>query len=215
MGGKLDSHKATEVRSQLGPLKDFAERTNTAVSAITHPAKNAGQRAIDHFIGSQAFIAAARIGHACFKEMKVNEETEEKIETGRVLFTTPKHSPSAAMPTLAFRIIGGVTVGQDEQTRTIIISSHAVWDANPVDITADAAIAAGESKGKAKGERAEVKRFLHNLLAGGRDVPQQEIMDAGKQLGFSEKQIRGAARDLKVVMGKSEFQGASLWALPF
>jgi AAA domain len=27
MGGKMDSHKATEVRSQLGPLKDFAERS--------------------------------------------------------------------------------------------------------------------------------------------------------------------------------------------
>ena len=68
MGGKMDSHKATEVRSQLGPLKDFAERTNVAVSAITHPAKNAGTKAIDHFIGSQAFVAAARVGHACFEE---------------------------------------------------------------------------------------------------------------------------------------------------
>ena len=28
MGGKMDSHKATEVRSQLGPLKDFAERND-------------------------------------------------------------------------------------------------------------------------------------------------------------------------------------------
>ena len=213
MGGKIDSHKVTEVRSQLGPLKDFAERTQAAVSAVTHPAKNPGKRAIDHFIASQAFIAAARIGHACFKEMKDNE-TGEKIETGRVLFTTPKHSPSAAMPTLAFRIIGGVTVGQDQKTGTIITSSHAVWDANPVDITADAAIAAGESKG-AKGEQAEVKRFLLNLLAGGREVPQQEIMEAGRQIGFSEKQIRVAAGKLKVVMGKSDFQGPSLWALPF
>ena len=63
MGGKVDSHRATDVRSQLGPLADLAERTDVAFSAITHPAKNAGQRAIDHFIGSQAFIAAARIGH--------------------------------------------------------------------------------------------------------------------------------------------------------
>ncbi len=60
MGGKIDSHKSTEVRSQLGPLKDFAERVNVAVSAITHPPKNASAKAIDHFIGSQAFVAAAR-----------------------------------------------------------------------------------------------------------------------------------------------------------
>ena len=31
MGRKMDSHKATEVRSQLGPLKDFAERSGVAV----------------------------------------------------------------------------------------------------------------------------------------------------------------------------------------
>jgi Bifunctional DNA primase/polymerase, N-terminal/AAA domain/Primase C terminal 2 (PriCT-2) len=37
MGGKIDSHKTTEVRSQLGPLKDFAEKVNVATSAITHP----------------------------------------------------------------------------------------------------------------------------------------------------------------------------------
>ena len=57
----MDSHKATEVRAQLGPLKDFSERTNVAVSAITHPAKNANAKAIDHFIGSQAFILPLRV----------------------------------------------------------------------------------------------------------------------------------------------------------
>ena len=44
MGGKIDSHKTTEVRNQLGPLKDFAERMNIAISTITHPAKNAGTK---------------------------------------------------------------------------------------------------------------------------------------------------------------------------
>ena len=88
MGGKMDSHKTTEVRSQLGPLKDFAEEVNAAVSAITHPAKNPGKRAIDHFIASQAFIAAARIGHACFEEMEVDSESGESKPTGRVCSPT-------------------------------------------------------------------------------------------------------------------------------
>ena len=73
MGGKLDSHRATDVRSQLGPVAELAERVDIAFSAITHPAKSAGQRAIDHFIGSQAFIAAARIGHLCVEETEENE----------------------------------------------------------------------------------------------------------------------------------------------
>src|ERR1700730_71968 len=54
MGGKLDSHRATDVRNQLGPLKDFAERLHIGLSAVTHPAKNAGARALDHYLGSQA-----------------------------------------------------------------------------------------------------------------------------------------------------------------
>ena len=82
MGGKVDSHRATDVRSQLGPLAELAERTDVAFSAITHPAKNAGQRAIDHFIGSQAFIAAARIGHLCIDEMDENENGRRE-PTGR------------------------------------------------------------------------------------------------------------------------------------
>src|SRR5207244_5858339 len=41
MGGKFDSHKTTDVRNQLGPLAELAERTDVAFSAITHPAKKA------------------------------------------------------------------------------------------------------------------------------------------------------------------------------
>ena len=44
MGGKIDSHKTTEVRSQLGPLKDFAEEMDVAISTITHPPKGSRKR---------------------------------------------------------------------------------------------------------------------------------------------------------------------------
>src|SRR5262249_27480286 len=98
--GKVDSHRATDVRSQLSPLADLAARMNVAFSAITHPAKTANsQRAIDHFIGSQAFIAAARIGHLCAKEIEreeggrpVHNEDGSLKTTGRYLFTTARIS---------------------------------------------------------------------------------------------------------------------------
>jgi len=61
MGGKVDAHKATDVRTQLDPLQNLAERLNIVVSAVTHPPKNGGQRALDQFIGSQAFIAVPRV----------------------------------------------------------------------------------------------------------------------------------------------------------
>jgi hypothetical protein len=69
-----------------------------AVTAITHPAKNAGQRALDWYIGSQAFIAAAGIGHMCVEEMEENEGGR-KQPTGRGLFTNPKNNPHIKMPT--------------------------------------------------------------------------------------------------------------------
>ena len=50
--GKVDSHRATDVRGQLGPLKDLAEDMRIAFSAVTHPPKGSSQKAIDSFIGS-------------------------------------------------------------------------------------------------------------------------------------------------------------------
>ena len=83
--GKVNSSSPTEVRNQLGPLAQLAERTEVAITTITHPPKQSSQRSIDHFIGTQAFISAARIGHVCLPEMKVQDGG--LIRTGRNLFT--------------------------------------------------------------------------------------------------------------------------------
>jgi hypothetical protein len=208
MGGKMDSHKSTEVRSQLGPLKDFAEQSDIAVSAITHPAKNAGHKAIDHFIGSQAFIAAARIGHAVFEEIG-----EEERPTGRILFTNPKNNPSPKKQTLAYRI-AEIVIGQDPSGGSIA-SPHVVWDDSPVDISADAAIAAsGQNKGT-RDEAQEVRTFLKGALAAG-PRPQEEIVDEGGQLGFTERQLKFAKRKLGVTSFKEHgvAHGAWYWQLP-
>ena len=207
MGGKMDSHKSTEVRSQLGPLKDFAEQSDIAVSAITHPAKNAGHKAIDHFIGSQAFIAAARIGHAVFEEIG-----EEERPTGRILFTNPKNNPSPKKPTLAYRI-AEIVIGQDPNGGNIT-SPHVVWDESPVDISADAAIAASGQKGT-RDEAQEARTFLKSILAAG-PRPQEEIVEEGSQLGFTERQLKFAKRKLGVTSFKEHgvAHGAWYWQLP-
>ena len=158
--GKIDSHKTTDVRSQLGPLKDFAERYEVAVSTITHPAKNASQRAIDHFIGTQAFIAAGRIGHVCVEEMKIDVDSGNSVPTGRILFTNAKNNPGVKRPTLAYRIVGGLIVGQDPRSGNNIEASRVVWDKEPVNITADAAVAAASGRTPRQDIQAEVRRFL-------------------------------------------------------
>jgi hypothetical protein len=215
MGGKLDSHKTTEVRAQLGPLKDFAERLNIAISTITHPPKSAGQKAMDHFIGSQAFIAAGRIGHVCIEEVEEGED-DTKIPTGRVLFANAKNNPHTKMPTLAYRIAETV-VGRDPETHDNIAAPHVVWE-GAVDITADQAVgAASQNAGKKKqrGEQEKVQAFLQSimdgaqpeLLDGSRTVAAKAAIQEAAKRGITEEQLKTARKK----MGISSTQTAKGW----
>src|SRR5262249_10721128 len=106
MGGgqKFDSHRATDVRAQLGPLAELAERTNVAFSAITHPPKTAGPRATALFRGSQAYRAAARLGHLCVGEVEDAGNGGRK-PTGRSLYAAAKHNIiSRSTPSIAYKI---------------------------------------------------------------------------------------------------------------
>jgi hypothetical protein len=142
----FDSHRATDVRSQLSPLKKLAEQTGVAFSAITHPPKNASPRALDHFIGSQAFIAAARIGHLCVAEMEEGENGAKR-ETGRRFFTNPKINIEARQPTLIDQI-DVVDIGFDEDSGMVIKAPVVRWEGES-DLTAEEALAASRpAKGK-------------------------------------------------------------------
>jgi putative DNA primase/helicase len=213
MGSKIDSHKATEVRSQLGPLKDFAERMNLAVSTITHPPKSASQKAIDHFIGSQAFIAAGRIGHVCIAEYEDSDDGEW-IKTGRILFTHAKHNASAEMPTYAFWK-EEIVVDRDLQNGKNIVASRVVWDKEPIKMTADEAVA-GASGAARTAERnsaqAQLQNFLCERLKKG-SVPQIEIEREAASLGFSDGQLKLAKKKLGIVSDKAGFEGGWVWQL--
>jgi putative DNA primase/helicase len=185
--GKIDSHKATDVRSQLGPLKDLAEKLNIAFSAITHPAKNAGQKAIDFFIGSQAFIAAARIGHVCVPEVDADGN-----QTGRILFTSVRHAASERMPTLAYRVEAVTATDPDNPFLKLPIS-RVVWGTDPVDVTADEAVASMAPKGKRETKRKAINDFLNEILKDGKPVPSTTIYEEGKKRGFSEDQLKRAS----------------------
>lgn len=96
IGGKLDSHKTTDVRSVLEPLNKLAERTGALVFSITHPAKSS-QSAINAFVGSQAFIAVPRMGYL------VAAEEQDGKETGRVLLACVGSNIGERPTTLAYR----------------------------------------------------------------------------------------------------------------
>jgi DNA polymerase bacteriophage-type len=202
MGGKLDSHRATDVRGQLGPLADLAERMDVALSAITHPPKHATQRAIDHFIGSQAFIAAARIGHMTIEEIN-EDEHGNKLPTGRSLFTNPKNNVSRKMSTLAYRV-------GEKQLAGGITAAYVTWE-EIVDITADQAIAAATpSKNK---DASGIQAFLFTILTNG-PVAVKLIEERAGAHGFSKDQLKRAKQKLEIVAFRVKFDGGWFWALP-
>jgi putative DNA primase/helicase len=168
--GRLDSHNNTELRSVLGPISDLAERHNVAVLSNGHLNKTGDTRALMRFMGSLAFVAQARCAYLAIEEM-----TDGK-PTGRVLFLEAKNNLGPKQGGLAYRILQ--TVVEDS-----IVTSYVHWDAGPVTVTANQALAAttggGQSRHPAQDEAAE---FLGELLADGpmwvKEL-QKEAQDAG------------------------------------
>jgi putative DNA primase/helicase len=203
-GGKnFDSHRATDVRGQLGPLADLAERLDVALSAITHPPKHSTQRAIDHFIRSQAYIAAARIGHMAVEEFE-EDENGQKAPTGRSLFTNPKNNMTRKMPTLAYRIV-------EKQLDGGVKAAGVAWE-EIVDITADQAVAAA-TPSKRKDQSGPVA-FLQTILTNG-PTPKNVVEQRGAECGLSTDQLDRAKKKLGVKAFKeTKKDGQWFWCLP-
>jgi putative DNA primase/helicase len=200
--GKINSSSPTDVRGQLGPLAKLAERTDVAFSTVTHPPKQNNQGAINSFIGSQSFIAAARVGHLCVPEMKVNASSGMVIPTGRKLFTSVQgnHQP---MPAIAYsvetEIVRRSTPPGDREAyiKSIVEQVEAVkivWD-KELDITADEALRATTHKGPSQTE--QVDDFLRDLLAAG-PVLSKIAAAKAKARGFSADQVDRARKRLEI-----------------
>jgi putative DNA primase/helicase len=208
--GKINSHNTTDVRGQLGPLANLAERTNVAFSTITHPPKHGSGKAIDQFIGSQAFIAAARIGHLVIPEMQLTT-TGQPIPTGRNLYTMAATNHKS-MPTLAYHT--EEVIAQDAYPRgdaEARIRSHAEqveavcvkWAAETVQASADEAIAAMSYK---PSPTQAVDEFLRDMLRTG-PVPAKDIFEEGKPEGLSEDQLKRARRRFGIQTRKDGLTG--------
>lgn len=185
--GKADSHKNAEVRGVLEPLSKTAERTGAAVISITHFSKagaSNGAKALHRFIGSIAFIAAARMAFA----VMADPEDEQ-----RRLFLHVKNNLSAPPKGLAFRLWQRI-VGDPGKA---IIGSHVMWDPDPVSITANQALAAEASQGD-QSALAEAEEFLRDLLAAG-PTPQKDIRAAADGSGIAWATVRRAKQRLGVV----------------
>jgi putative DNA primase/helicase len=198
LGTKLDSHVNTAIRGVLEPLGEMADRLRVAVVSITHPPKNSGASAINRFIGSIGFVAAAR---AAFMV------TRDPDDDARRLFLPVKNNLAPLGKGLAFRL------KQRPVYEAAILGSTIVWENEPVNISADAALRATDEAGKRDGPRQKAETFLKELLANG-PVPKQHIKEAADGNELTWATVRRAKDRLGIKPRKAGMDGGWLWELP-
>jgi AAA domain len=197
--GKLDTHKMSDVRAVLSPLKDFADEYGVAVVGLTHPSKSV-TKAMHAAAGSQGFVAAARAAW-----LFTRETDECGQETGRTLMLPIKGNLSAQRNHgLAYRI-AGFDFGNG------ITAPFVSWDAEAVTITADQALAmAMESGGGGRedgdGDALGVAMvFLEDELTAGGSVEASVVLASAKRAGISERTLKRARQKLGVVSKREGF----------
>jgi putative DNA primase/helicase len=200
--GKADSHKNSEVRGVLEPLSEMAEHTRVAILSVTHFSKggaNNTTKALHRFIGSIAFTGAPRAAFAVI---------EDAEHDGRRLFLHAKNNLARAPQGLAFRLEQSL-IGDG------IVPSRILWEAEPVPITANEALAAEAAGTETRTAKADAMEFLQAALASG-PVPAAEVNRMAREHGLTAKAIRSAREALRVKIDRDGFGpgSKSLWSLP-
>jgi putative DNA primase/helicase len=208
LGAKIDSHVNAAVRGVLEPVSELASRLGIAIVAITHPPKGTGTTAINRFIGSIAFVAAAR---AAFMV------TRDADDDTRRLFLPVKNNLASLGKGLAFRLEQRI-VGEPDKG---IVASSVVWDRESVTVTADQALQAADAAGGAgRTERAEAEQFLRDTLAAG-PMAAADVKREAIAAGLSWATVRRAQNRLGIRPARHAESGDGLggrghwyWSLP-
>src|SRR3984893_9831125 len=175
-GSRVNRNSSGDVRSALQSLANFAEKHGLAVILVSHLNKSRGASAITRIMGSTEWAAVPR---ATFLVV-------EEPGTARRLFLPLKINIGPDRIGYAFRIENRIVAGG-------ISTSAVVWDHDPVTKTADEALAATAKKAAPPA----AVDFLRQELSDG-PIDQAEIVQVGKDAGFSEKSLRTAREKLGV-----------------
>ena len=183
----------------------MASRLRVAVVSVTHFSKGAGQSAVNSFIGSIAFIAAARAAFIVTRD-------PDNDDPARRLFVQAKNNLAVDSGGLACRVEQRI-VGQD------IVASAIIWESERISRTADEILAASREGGE-KPERSEAEETLRDILSVG-PRPSTEIEAEAKEAGIAPRTLRRARKALGVKAFRKAESGDGLgrsgrwyWSLP-
>jgi len=187
--GGADSNKNSDIRELLAPLSKLAEKFKTAFVLVSHLNKNSGENALYRTTGSLAFIAAVRTAYIV---------TKDRENPDRRLLMPLKSNISKDKTGLAYSIITA------ENGAPVI-----VWESEPVEMTADEALAPSEST-EERTATDEAVDFLLDLLANG-PVKASDAKTKARQAGISQKPLRSARERLHVKSKKSSTFEDGFW----
>lgn len=191
-----DTHRDSDVRSLLTPLKELAERNGIAVVMVAHTNKSRGTKAIDKVMGSKAFTNAVRAAYYVAE----NPQTGE----GYVMIHS-KRNIATQQPALAYNIVAE-DVADDSETFS---TSKVEW-LGEVDVTESEAIQSAEQPAGAVEEAVD---FLTDLLGDGRSKLARDIFGEAKRQGISQATIYRAKRRLNIESSRDGFGGSVVWRI--
>lgn len=201
--GDLDTHRDSEVRQALEPLKAMAERLGLAVVGLLHFNKTGTTDPLNAIMGSRAFTAVPR--------SVLTTQFDPDDESRQVhLLAHAKCNVGKLAPTLTYTI-GSRPVGEDDGT---VYGSRIDW--NGEDDRNAYEIAEQLAPGK-RTKRETAADWLHDYIEkhGGEVMSHDAMFKGAVECGVSEKTVSRAATELGVLRSKSgQTPGIVLWKLP-
>ena len=164
-----------------------------AMVAVTHLNKSGGGPAIYRAMGSLAFAAAASAAWAVSKD---------KDDPRRRLLLPIKNNIAPDTGGLAYRIeplgVDGCPV--------------VAWEPDPVNVSADDALAGGREQGEGRTECDDAAGWLRDYLSDGAKLA-RDVLTESKAAGFAKRTIDRAKQAAGVRTRKEAFGGGWVWEL--
>ncbi|MGH8255574.1 MAG: AAA family ATPase [Steroidobacteraceae bacterium] len=187
-----DSHNNSDVRAELAPLAELAQRYGVAVLMVSHLNKATTMAAIYRVTGSVAFVAAARSAFGVIKDPD---------DKGRRLLLPLKVNLGKDTGGLAYRIKG-------ESGQPPMIE----WKSKPVEVDIDEVTSGARTQAK-KQAVGEVADWLRDLLSSGA-VAATDLWRKAKEAGYSERRVKSALNAIGGRTGPIGYGRGWQWWLP-
>jgi RecA-family ATPase len=198
--GRLDSHKASDVRGCLAPLQQLAAETGAAVVLVSHLNKGSADASpMARVAGSGAFVAACRSAWLV--------EADPQDENGKRRILTPlKDNIGDDQTGFAFHT-KPVRLAEEIETSCIVFESE------PVTVSAVQLLRSHQETDEDRGAVGEAMDFLRDYLASG-PKNSKSTQKAAEEAGIAPRTLRRARERLKVKSQRSRTTSQWVWLLP-